>query len=289
MSQHNTQGRQGQGARRRYNKGGRSYGNDRRDSSGYRPKYKKEAPAKLSLWQRFLGLFGIRPAKNNKPAARDKAAAKTNTRVARNRQERVSAPKQPVSNRRLYVGNLSYEATESDLEDVFKGIGEVSSVEIIYNPRTHKSKGYAFVEMKKMEDAVRSVDILHNQPFMGRNLLVSGANERQEQSRQPRETREPQEEQVSMEEVKETSTPCSSRKLPPPGPGTITVLSCRSRPLEKGRLLAFTGRRVLSLFHKILFRPPPSLSGKPSASPVKNVQNHAAHTLAPMPPRTGKT
>ena len=39
------------------------------------------------------------------------------------------------------------------------------------------------------------------------NLLVSGANERQEQSRQPRETREPQEEQVSMEEVKETSTP----------------------------------------------------------------------------------
>ena len=49
MSQHNTQGRQGQGARRRYNKGGRSYGNDRRDSSGYRPKYRKEAPAKLSL------------------------------------------------------------------------------------------------------------------------------------------------------------------------------------------------------------------------------------------------
>ena len=189
MSQHNTQGRQGQGARRRYNKGGRSYGNDRRDSSGYRPKYRKEAPAKLSLWQRFLGLFGIRPSKNNKYAARDKAAAKTNTRVARNRQDRVSAPKQPVSNRRLYVGNLSYEATESDLEDVFKGIGEVNSVEIIYNPRTHKSKGYAFVEMKKMEDAIRSVDILHNQPFMGRNLLVSGANERQEQPRQPREDR----------------------------------------------------------------------------------------------------
>ena len=92
MSQHNTQGRQGQGARRRYNKGGRSYGNDRRDSSGYRPKYRKEAPAKLSLWQRFLGLFGIRPSKNNKHAARDKAAAKTNTRVARNRQDRVSAP-----------------------------------------------------------------------------------------------------------------------------------------------------------------------------------------------------
>ncbi|MFR4416573.1 MAG: RNA recognition motif domain-containing protein [Akkermansia sp.] len=103
------------------------------------------------------------------------------------------------------MGNLSYEATESDRRRI-QGHREVSSVEIIYNPRTHKSKGYAFVEMKKMEDAVRSVDILHNQPFMGRNLLVSGANERREIPA-PRETREPQEEQVSMEEVKETSTP----------------------------------------------------------------------------------
>ena len=150
MSQHNTQGRQGQGARRRYNKGGRSYGNDRRDSSGYRPKYRKEAPAKLSLWQRFLGLFGIRPSKNNK---------------------------------------LSL---------------------------IHKSKGYAFVEMKKMEDAIRSVDILHNQPFMGRNLLVSGANERQEQPRQPREDRAPREEQGSMAEVKETSTPLLQPEAPAP-------------------------------------------------------------------------
>ena len=151
-----------------------------------------------------------------KAAEENKAAAKTNTRVARNRQDRVSAPKQPVSNRRLYVGNLSYEATESDLEDVFKGIGEVNSVEIIYNPRTHKSKGYAFVEMKKMEDAIRSVDILHNQPFMGRNLLVSGANERQEQPRQPREDRAPREEQGSMAEVKETSTPLLQPEAPAP-------------------------------------------------------------------------
>lgn len=213
MSQHHTQGRQGQGSRRRYHKGGRSYGNDRRESSGYRPKYKKEQPAKLSLWQRFLGIFGIRPAKE-KPATRDKEAVKANIRVARSRPERASMPKQPVSGRRLYVGNLSYEATESDLEDVFKGIGEVSSVEIIYNPRTHKSKGYAFVEMKKAEDAVRSVDILHNQPFMGRNLLVSGANERQEQNRQNRDSREPQEEGSSMEEMKETSTPLIQPEAP---------------------------------------------------------------------------
>lgn len=59
---------------------------------GYRPKYKKEAPAKLSLWQRFLGIFGIRPAKG-KPAVKDKNPAKTNTRVARPKQERVATPK----------------------------------------------------------------------------------------------------------------------------------------------------------------------------------------------------
>ena len=147
------------------------------------------------------------PPGQGQACRQDKNPAKTNTRVARPKQERVATPKQPVSNRRLYVGNLSYEATESDLEDVFKGIGEVTSVEIIYNPRTHKSKGYAFVEMKRLEDAVRSVDILHNQPFMGRNLLVSGANERQEQSRPAREPRAPQEEQNSVEEMKETSTP----------------------------------------------------------------------------------
>ena len=62
-----------------------------------------------------------------------------------------------------------------------------------------------------MEDAVRSVDILHNQPFMGRNLLVSGANERQEQ---PREARSPREEQTPMEEVKETSTPLIQPEAP---------------------------------------------------------------------------
>lgn len=213
MSQHHTQGRQGQGPRR-HNRGGRSYGNDRRSSSEFRPKYKKEVPVKVTFWQRVLSIFGIRPAKKTAAPVREKTAAKTNTRVARSKQERPTAPKQPVSNRRLYVGNLSYEATESDLEDVFRGIGEVLSVEIIYNPRTHKSKGYAFVEMKKMDDAVRSVEILHNQPFMGRNLLVSGANERQEQDRENRDSQSMDHEQAPMEEMKETSTPLLQTNTP---------------------------------------------------------------------------
>lgn len=209
MSQHHTSGRQGHGPRRPYYKGGRSYGHERRNNGGFRPKNRKQVPTKPSLWQRILGFFGLGKQK------KEKVAPKTNTRIARGvKSERNAMPKQPVSGRRLYVGNLSYEATESDLEDVFKGIGDVISVEIIYNPRTHKSKGYAFVEMKKKEDAVRSVDILHNQPFMGRNLLVSGANERQEHPHVSRESFANAEEEAAIDSAKETSTPLFQQEEP---------------------------------------------------------------------------
>ena len=59
------------------------------------------------------------------------------------------------------------------------------SVEIIYNPRTYKSKGYAFVEMQMLEDAQRASEVLHGQPFMGRELMVSAASERPEQTEKP--------------------------------------------------------------------------------------------------------
>ena len=84
----------------------------------------------------------------------------------------------PVQNGRIYVGNLAFEATESEIEDLFKGFGDVRKVEIVYNSHTFKSKGFGFVEMRNQEDAQRAVDVLHGQPFMGRELLVRAANER---------------------------------------------------------------------------------------------------------------
>ena len=69
---------------------------------------------------------------------------------------------------------------------MFKGFGNVKSVEVIYNPRTFKSKGYAFVEMYKLEDARKAAEVLHGQPFMGRELMVSAASERPEQSDAPK-------------------------------------------------------------------------------------------------------
>ena len=52
------------------------------------------------------------------------------------------------------------------------------SIDIIYNPRTYKSKGYAFVEMYQLEDARKAAEVLHGQPFMGRELMVSAASDR---------------------------------------------------------------------------------------------------------------
>ncbi|TAG09333.1 MAG: RNA-binding protein [Verrucomicrobia bacterium] len=73
------------------------------------------------------------------------------------------------------MGNLSYDVTEQDLQELFKGIGAVRNVEIVYNRATHRSKGYGFVEMVHREEAMRAVEVLHDQPYMGRNMNVSGA------------------------------------------------------------------------------------------------------------------
>ena len=195
MAEHYTQGRQGQGSRRRRNNKGRPY---RR-----RMPRAQETPApKPSLLQRILGFFGFGKKKDKvddrkENRKNDKRKPKENVRVAKGRsnqggnpaarQEKRRRPASvaPTRNGRLYVGNLSYEATEAELEDLFKGFGNVRSVEIIYNPRTYKSKGYAFVEMQMLEDAQRASEVLHGQPFMGRELMVSAASERPEQTEKP--------------------------------------------------------------------------------------------------------
>jgi TPR repeat protein/serine/threonine protein kinase len=82
---------------------------------------------------------------------------------------------------RVYVGNLSYDVNELDLQELFKCIGGVRNVEIVYNSSTHRSKGYGFVEMLHEDEAVRAVEILHDQPFMGRNMIVSCTNGKQQE------------------------------------------------------------------------------------------------------------
>lgn len=80
-----------------------------------------------------------------------------------------------VTTSRLYVGNLSYDATEEDLTELFRGVGTVESAEVVTQSRTQRSKGFAFVEMSAVDQARRAAEQLHDTEFMGRKLVVTGA------------------------------------------------------------------------------------------------------------------
>ena len=130
-----------------------------------------------------------------------------------NRRDRAKKPESvAVETPRLYVGNLSYDATEYDLEELFKGVGSVRKVELVYNRHTHKSKGYGFINMGNLEEAHRAVEILHDQPFMGRKMIVNGARSkgpanRDSANRPPRrESNKPQQEK-SANNPSSTHTP----------------------------------------------------------------------------------
>jgi RNA recognition motif-containing protein len=82
----------------------------------------------------------------------------------------------------IYVGNLSFQLSESDLQDLFQEYGEVKSVKIITDKMTGKSKGFAFVSMANDEEATRAVEQLNNRQVSGRNLVVNQARPKTEDS-----------------------------------------------------------------------------------------------------------
>jgi cold-inducible RNA-binding protein len=83
---------------------------------------------------------------------------------------------------RLFVGNLSYQTMESDLQDYFSQVGVVTSVNVMYDRVTGKSRGFAFVEFATPEEAARAVEQLHNREFQGRTLTVNIARPREERA-----------------------------------------------------------------------------------------------------------
>jgi RNA recognition motif-containing protein len=78
-------------------------------------------------------------------------------------------------NTKLYVGNLPYETTESDLQTLFEGTGQVSTVNIIRDRATGQARGFAFVEMRDAEGARRAISELDRHQIGGRSLTVSEA------------------------------------------------------------------------------------------------------------------
>ncbi len=78
----------------------------------------------------------------------------------------------------IYVGNISYNATEEDLRDLFSQHGEVVSVKIIIDRYTQKSKGFGFVEMDSPENAENAISALNGYELVGRSLKVNIAKEK---------------------------------------------------------------------------------------------------------------
>jgi cold-inducible RNA-binding protein len=75
--------------------------------------------------------------------------------------------------KKLYVGNLSFEATESDLKELFAQTGSVETVRIITDHDTGRSKGFAFVEMQEGGD--KAIAEMNGRDFKGRALTVNEA------------------------------------------------------------------------------------------------------------------
>lgn len=169
--------RQSSGPRRR--RGGRPR-NSAGPRSGDNFRVNREPRKPVGFWDKLKAFFGFGAQPTSAPARHDKTESREPRERCEPRQSR--APRETrkpeaieVTTPRLYVGNLSYDAVESDLFDLFSGVGTVTNVEIIANKHTQRSKGFGFVQMTSVAEAKRAVDELHDKDYMGRKLVVSGA------------------------------------------------------------------------------------------------------------------
>jgi cold-inducible RNA-binding protein len=76
---------------------------------------------------------------------------------------------------KLFVGNLSFQATEEDLRELFAQAGTVETVRIITDQFTGRPRGFGFVEMATKEEATKAVEMLNGRLFRDRNLVVDEA------------------------------------------------------------------------------------------------------------------
>ena len=167
----------------------RRRGNRSRRPSSSRPRsgdtfhVQREPRKPAGFWDKVKAFFGIAPQPAPKPSTnghqrREARAPREEVRIAmppRTPRESRKPEAVEVTSPRLYIGNLSYDAAESDLFELFSGVGTVANVEIVANKHTQRSKGFGFVQMNAIAEAKRAVEELHDKEYMGRKLVVSGA------------------------------------------------------------------------------------------------------------------
>ncbi|MFC1625764.1 RNA recognition motif domain-containing protein [Patescibacteria group bacterium] len=84
--------------------------------------------------------------------------------------------------KRLFIGGLPYEATDTDLKGFFAKVGEVTSANIIIDKFSGRSKGFGFVEMAKNEDADKAIKELNETEMGGRRIMVQEARPQEERA-----------------------------------------------------------------------------------------------------------
>lgn len=80
----------------------------------------------------------------------------------------------------IYVGNLSFDCTETDLRNAFAPFGEVNDVRLITDRDSGRSKGFGFVEMPNNNEATAAIEGLNGKDFMGRTAKVNEARPRED-------------------------------------------------------------------------------------------------------------
>jgi len=200
-------GRRRRGGRGRSGHGG-SYSENRAHSNGgpgAAPKKKESALSKLFGW-----ITGKKAKPETKQPFRSGGGAsrpdfkERGPRADRPRREDRPPKAEPIPQEivspKLYVGNLAYEAAESDLFDLFSKVGAVKNVEVAMDRHANRSKGFGFVEMETLETAKEAAAKLNRTDFMGRQIVVSGAKIDKRPIQSPRDVEPVSHEQTSHEQ-----------------------------------------------------------------------------------------
>lgn len=184
----------GGGGRRRRGGRGRSGGGSHGGSHGENRIHTNGGPSSAPKKQEstLSKLFGWVFGKKSKPETKQpfrsgSSGARPDFKERTPRAERTERPRredrppkaestpQEIVSPKLYVGNLAYEAAESDLFDLFSKVGAVKNVEVAMDRHANRSKGFGFVEMETLETAKEAAAKLNRTDFMGRQIVVSGA------------------------------------------------------------------------------------------------------------------
>ncbi len=83
----------------------------------------------------------------------------------------------------IYVGNLSFDASEEDLQKLFSGFGQVSSVTIVKDKYSGQPRGFGFIEMPEQAEAQAAIENLNGKELLGRSINVSEARPRADRAK----------------------------------------------------------------------------------------------------------